>query len=177
MKGHSTFHILVLLVVLLTFSSHTVFGRGPRPTKPKAKRKQISAEIQAKRDAEADLNKRLWIGAGCTVVLLPPLGCFAGSLGPQSYSGASNLSDQKSLGLCIGSTLALGTLILTSRHQPTPPPERFIGKSPEYISVYTDVYKKRTQWLKAIYATAGQGIGWVIAGVLGHLISQITENL
>ena len=40
MKIRSTFHILVLLVVLLTFSSHTVFGIGPRPTKPKVERKQ-----------------------------------------------------------------------------------------------------------------------------------------
>ena len=40
MKIGSTFHILVLLVVLLTFSSHSVFGRGPRATKPEVETKQ-----------------------------------------------------------------------------------------------------------------------------------------
>jgi hypothetical protein len=45
MKGNkmtirSTFHILLLLFVLLTFSSHSVFGRGPGPTKREVEIKQ-----------------------------------------------------------------------------------------------------------------------------------------
>ena len=40
MTIRSTFHILVLRVVLLTFSSRSVFGRGPRPTKREVERKQ-----------------------------------------------------------------------------------------------------------------------------------------
>ena len=34
MKVRSTFRILVVFIALLTVSSHSVFGRGPRPTKP-----------------------------------------------------------------------------------------------------------------------------------------------
>ncbi len=40
MTTRSTFHILVLLVVLLTFSSRSVFGRGPRPTEREVETKQ-----------------------------------------------------------------------------------------------------------------------------------------
>ena len=67
MTIRSTFHILVLLVVLLIFSSHSVFGRGPRPTKREVERKQNPIEAQAKRDAEADMNKLLWTGVGFAV--------------------------------------------------------------------------------------------------------------
>ena len=110
MTTRSTFHILVLLVVLLIFSSHSVFGRGPRPTKREVERKQNPAEAQAKQDAKADLNKLLWIGTGCAAPALPILGLLAGSLVPQSSSGGSggyqliSFSDQQVLGLCVGWT-------------------------------------------------------------------------
>ena len=40
MKIRSTFPILALFIALLIFSSHAVFGRGPRPTKPEVDRKR-----------------------------------------------------------------------------------------------------------------------------------------
>ena len=46
MTIRSTFHILVLLVVLLIFSSHSVFGRSPRPTKPEVEIKLPEFEIK-----------------------------------------------------------------------------------------------------------------------------------
>jgi len=179
MKGNrvkigSKFHILVLLVVLLTFSSHTVFGRGPLPTKSKVERKQTPGEIQAKQDAEADLNKQFWINTGGAFILFPALGLLVGS----SVARVNPNSDfDAECGLIIGSILALGPLVLILGHQPTPPPERFIGKSPEYIDVYTDVYKKRTRQLSRPYTARGQVIGCVIAGGLAFLIDQIFENL
>ena len=167
MKTNLTFRssLLVLLTVVLLLSS-------PLATLAQ----QISAEAQAKRDAEADLNKRFWINTGCAVVLLPTLGLFVGSLGPQSYSGGSSLispSNQQSLGLCVGSILALGPLALIRRHQPTPPPERFIGKSPAYIDVYTDVYKTRTQFLSRQYRVVGCAIGCAIGGGLAILYENL----
>ena len=174
MKIRSKFHILVLLVVLLTFGSQTVFGRVPRPTKPKVERKQIPAEVQAKvetqakRDAEADLNKQFWINTGGAFILLPALGLLVGS----SVARVNPASDfDAECGLFIGSILALGPLVLILGHQPTPSPERFIGKSPEYIDVYTDVYKKRTRQLSRPYIAGGQVIGCVIAGGLAFLVA------
>ena len=40
MKVRSTFRILALLIAFLTVSSHSVFGRGPRPIKPEVDRKR-----------------------------------------------------------------------------------------------------------------------------------------
>ncbi|MDE0635658.1 MAG: hypothetical protein OXI43_07390 [Candidatus Poribacteria bacterium] len=42
MKAHSTFRILALLITLLIFSSHAVFGRVPRSTKPEVGTKQTA---------------------------------------------------------------------------------------------------------------------------------------
>ncbi|RKU31447.1 hypothetical protein C6499_04535 [Candidatus Poribacteria bacterium] len=174
MKVRSTFRILALLIALLIFRSHSVFGRGPRPKKPEVKRKPISAEVQAKRDAEDDLNKRFWIGTGCAFILLPALGCFAGASVARVNPGSDFDAE---CGLAIGSILAAGPLVLMLGHQPTPPPERFIGKSPEYIVVYTNVYKKRTRQLSRPYTAQGMVIGCVITGGLGILMGQIFENL
>jgi hypothetical protein len=117
---------------------------------------QISAEVQAKQDAKADLNKLLWIGTGFAVPVLSVLGCLAGdSLGTQSYS--SGVGAGPGCGICVG--LGVPSLIWTFIGQSTPPPERFIGKSPEYIAVYTDVYKKRIRWLGRLYAAVGCGLG------------------
>ena len=157
MKTNLTFRslFLALFMVVLLLSS-------PLATPAQ----QISAEAQAKRDAGADLNnlnKLLWIGSGCAVLVLPTLGGLVGSLGPQSSSGGGNLfspSDQQVLGFCVGLTFGcLGPLTLIRRHQPTPPPERFIGKSPEYIAVYTDVYKTRSRWLRRLYTAVGGVVG------------------
>lgn len=135
---------------------------------------QIPAEVQAKRDAEADLNKPLLIGNSFAIPVLPTLGLIAGSLFPQSSSGEFAPSCGQTLGICVGLTFAyLGPLTLIRRHQPTPPSERFIGKSPEYVTVYTDVYETRTGRLKKQYIAVGSGIG---CGVLA-IIAQIAANL
>lgn len=177
------FHILVLLVVLLTFSSHSVFGKVPSPTKSKVERKHSRAEAQAKLDAGADLNKPLWIGTGCVVPTLPTLGLLAGSLVPQSSSGGSggyqliSFSDQQVLGICVGWTFGcLGPLTLIGTYQPTPSPERFIGKSPEYIAVYTDVYKTRTQWLRGQYIAVGCVIGVGLTSFSGEIYDKLTNS-
>ena len=152
--------LLVLLMVVLLLSL-------PLATLAQ----QISAETQAKRDAGADLNKLLWLGTSCAIPSLPILGLLAGSLVPQSSSRGSgggyqliSFSDQQALGFCVGGTFScLGQLILIRRFRPIPPSERFIGKSPEYVAVYTDVYKTRARWLRIQYTAVGCAIG---AGLL-----------
>ena len=175
----STFRILVLLVVLLTFSSHSVFAKEPRPTKPKVERKLSPAEAQAKSQAKQnagdDLNKPLWIGTGCAAPIFPILGLWVGSLVPQSSSGGGFqiLSDEEALGACVGLALGcLGPLVLTSWYQSTPPPERFIGKSPEYIAVYTDVYKTRIRLLRVQYTAAGCAIGYGGLAMIGNILDD-----
>ncbi len=156
MKTNLTFRslLLVFLMVILTFSHSFVILA-----------QQISAEEQAKLDAEADVDKLLWIGAGSAVFLLPIFSFLIGPSVPQSYSGGSGiqiLSNEQGWGICIGAVGSLGTLTLILMYQQTPPPERFIGKSPEYIDVYTDVYLTRTRRLKGLYTSVGLPVGCAI---------------
>ncbi|MDE0635659.1 MAG: hypothetical protein OXI43_07395 [Candidatus Poribacteria bacterium] len=167
----SRLSLLALLVVLLTFSSHTVLAGRPYPTKPKVERKQTPAVVQAKQDAkqdaEADLNKRLWMGVGSACMFLPMLGGLASSLVTQSDS-----IDQAMGGMCIGMTVSfIGTPALII-YPPTPPSERLLGKTAEYIDVYTDVYKRRTRRLREKYAAAGCGI----ASGMMMIIAVITDD-
>lgn len=58
----------------------------------------------------------------------------------------------------IGGTAAVGCLVMllaSNRVSISPSPERFIGKSPEYVDVYTDAYKARVRQLRAIWLAAG----------------------
>ena len=54
------------------------------------------------------------------------------------------------LGVC---AVPIGVQIYS--HNATPPPERLLGKSPEYIEAYTHAYKSRAGLLRKIFVTAG----------------------
>ena len=166
MKINSIFRSLFfpLLTMLLLLSS-------PLATPAQ----QISAEVQAKRDAEADLDKLLLIGNSFAIPVLPTLGVMAGSLLPQSYSSSGFApSCEQTLGICVGLTFAyLGPITLIRRHQPTPPTERFIGKSPEYIAVYTEVYETRTGRLRTQYIAVGGGIGCGVVAIIGQIAASL----
>lgn len=92
-----------LIAVLLLSSPFTTLAQ------------QIPAEVQAKRDAEADLNKWFWINTGCAFMLLPALGLVAGSSVARVNPGSDFDAE---CGLSIGSILAAGPLILMLRPQP-----------------------------------------------------------
>ena len=57
------------------------------------------------------------------------------------------------------------------------PAERFIGKTPEYIEVYTATYKQETIRLRLESAIFGGAItGCVALGGLGSLINSLTSR-
>lgn len=123
---------------------------------------QDSVETQAKADASTDMSDRsktkffLLGGVGSTVGFL--LGCIGGCL-----LGGANFSDGPSnnqacfdtAGAIVLGVFAVPTAVFVYLHNPTPPPERLLGKSPEYIQAYTQVYKSRTVFLRKIFVTAG----------------------
>lgn len=157
---------LALLMVVLTFSHPFLILA-----------QQNSAEAQAKQDAEADLNKSLWIGVGCAV--LPSIwlggalvGLCAGSL--DQSGGDFIISEQEACGALIGMIFGCSVpLTLVYNYRLTPPPERLLGKSPEYIDVYIDAYKTRTRQLRGQYAAVGcvsVGGMMIVGGILAALI-------
>ncbi len=104
------------------------------------------AKTAAEHDAEADVNKLLWFGAG---TLLSSIALFD--------SG------------CLVSTAGLGGSYL---YQPSPPSDRFLGKSPEYVAIYTTAYKSRVGSLQLRWAAAGcAGGGLIIFGLIQSTFS------
>ena len=52
------------------------------------------------------------------------------------------------------------------RHSPSPPAERLIGKSPLYVSIYTDTYQSHARSIRTKMAASGCCL---VAGALGVL--------
>ncbi|RKU31448.1 hypothetical protein C6499_04540 [Candidatus Poribacteria bacterium] len=167
MKGRSTFHILVLLVVLLTFSSHTVLGRA-RPTKPKVERKQNPIELQAKQDAKNDVNKFAWFTAGL-------IGCASSRAMIELISRRGGLPDNSlglSLGLLVVVVPTFSPIVSAASVSSAPPPERLLGKSSEYVNAYVDSYGKEVKRQRVISSAAGCGVSLLAIGVMSIQVIQ-----
>ena len=145
---------------------------------------RLAAKAAAEQDANGDVNKLLWLGAGAGIGCLGgAIGGFTGCLIGQNIDPSEGLGfaplldfgDGEAAGCCIGA--AVGVLIpyfiLTRSYQTAPPPERLLGKSSEYVEFYIHVYRKKTRSLRRIWATTGTVVGVLGAPVLlGLLIRE-----
>ena len=159
------FRVSILFMVTLLLFSATPIGFA----------QQNSVQAQAAADASADISdmsKVKWFllgGIGSTIGCF--LGCAAGCLlGETIFSNASRNSQMNCalagsvlLGVC---AVPIGVQMYP--HNATPPPERLLGKSPEYVQAYTQVYKSRTVFLRKIFVTAGS-----IASNLGVMTTSV----
>ena len=134
---------------------------------------------QAKVDAEADMSSDAWFLLGA----LAPVGCLIGyaigtAIDPKSvksdyfsYSCWTTPNETQINSACTG--LAVGMLMLPvsmAAIPVNPSPERFLGKSPEYVSAYTTVYKQQTQNSRMKMMAAGVAVGSVITTLIGMVI-------
>ena len=151
---------------------------------------RLEAKTAAERDASSDINEHLWFGIGVGICCISVsvcgfAGCLVGeSIDPSTVSadadiggilavdptqwgespGCSfniNTSTGARVGTVVGSAVGvLVPLIGIYNHQSHPLPERLIGKSPEYVAFYTDVYKAKTRSLRTTSAVKGAAIGY-----------------
>lgn len=125
----------------------------------------VKTEADAKRDALADVNRWRWLATGCLLHSGCGIGMIATGLvmtqGDRYTPGAE-------IGmLCIGTYLVpwIGFTRIHS-HQPDPPPSRLIGKSAEYVEVYTSTYKSKRSEIQVKWAAAGYLAGGCLLGAL-----------
>ena len=115
---------------------------------------EAQAKADAERDATTDVNRLLWVGVGgvyiCSIVC-----CALGDAFATGLSGGSGTSSPTGIDFD-PTSIAI-----------SPRPERLIGKSPEYIDVYTDAYKKKVKQLREDSAAIG-GIG--VACLMGCMV-------
>ena len=97
------------------------------------------AKSAAEYDAEDDVNTTVWLAAG-------------GILG-------------------VVGNLPLGAVAIGGAYvyQPVPPVERLLGKSAEYVTVYTDTYKAKSRDLQLIAAVKGALGGSAVFCLLGAI--------
>ena len=128
----------------------------------------VKAKADAKRDALADINRWRWRATGC----LLHSGCWIGLIatGLVMTQGDRYTAGAEVLTLGIGTYLVpwMGFRRIHS-HQPDPPPSRLIGKSAEYVEVYTSTYKSKRSEIQVKEATAGY-IGGCLLGTGVSLI-------
>lgn len=170
-KVSPTFQISIFFMAVLILST-------PFTTLAEESAVAAEAKAQAIRDAENDFNKPLWFLAGCAIPTISIVGMYAGCfighlLDPieLDYDSASGYSitggNFIGPGMCVGFTIGgLMPYIAISRYSlSTPHLERLIGKSPEYIQVYTNVYQAKMQRFQKGWAIAGAATGYTLLAV------------
>ena len=164
------FRISVLLMAILLILSTT----------PVSLAQQSPGQAQAEADANSDMSdmsKAMWFmlgGLGSTAGCL--LGCVGGCavgarLDPLGGSDILFIPTAPQAGCGAAGAILLGAFTMPMGvdlypHNVMPPPERLLGKSPEYIDAYTQIYKSETTSLRKRLITKGS-----IAGNVGFALA------
>ena len=147
MKISSKFHVLVFLIAVLTFSMPFVVIAQQNSV-------ILEARAMAKQDAESDINKIVWFGAGSLI------------------SGGTllvfRIIDEPTSEMCGVACLLHGVALAgTFVFSPPLPPTRLLGKSPEYITSYTAAYKAEARKIQALWGIVGYiSGGLVTSGII-----------
>ena len=192
MRIRSIFHIFAVLTVMLTISAPFVTfaqqNSGQHETEDAVTQDidalRLEAKAAADQDARSDVNTGLWFCAGVGVL------CIGSTVGGLTGFGVGSIINSKRdsgdyigwailfpnttqiVGMFVGAAVGvLGPPIRIYNYQPNPPPERLIGKSPEYVEFYVDAYriKSRSIRMKSVAAGAITGCGLPI--IIGRLIN------
>ena len=122
----------------------------------------LEAKAAAEQDASKDTNEPLWFCIGGTLPFAFSSTFLGGLmiLNPSEFTGGILFADETAA--CIGGFvyLALGASCITivSRGifaETPPPPNRLIGKSPEYVESYLNAYKRKVRTLRGTSTVAG----------------------
>ena len=145
-----------LMVTLLLFSTLPVSFAQQNSI-------QAQAEADAHKDIKRDMKESLWFTAGLIGSSVGTVtGCVSGILGGILIGDFNILpNDIPPVESCgIGGVLLFGILAVPIGvhlypHSPRPPPERLLGKTPEYVAAYTQAYRSKAISLRKRWVTAG----------------------
>ena len=129
MRNSQIFQTYALLMIFLTFAM---------PFITTAEQHTIENPIA---DAKRDINKKRWFIAGMFPICLVSVVVLAST----SQSTSSDYDEVSRL-YSVPVYSALIGLITGAVFPVSPPAERLIGKSAEYVSGYTKTYQLKTQW-------------------------------
>ena len=179
MKNRSTFHTLAVLTVVPTFRMPLITlaqQESVQTEKTTAERDRnamiLEAQAAAERDASNDINRWAWFTAGLGIASIGSgLGIAGCLIGETADIGAAHLSvpvfapsnSGGAFGLLVGATAGVLLPIISIFASPVHVPAgRLIGKSLEYVELYTDAYQKKMRLLKTQWAAAGAATGCAV---------------
>ncbi len=184
MKIRPTFYVSVLLMVaVLVFNAPLATFAQQNAEVPAAKTTIAPDQLQtimatAKSDAEKDVNEVAWVASSClgfmvggTVVFFSTM-YYAGEQTAAACAGEPPVNPIPYI-LVGGSGLALTCLpsAYAISNTPSPPPDRLLGKSPEYVQVYTSVYVKSAKRRRNVSILGGYAVP-VLIGIVGGALSD-----
>ncbi len=137
----------------------------------------LQAKVDAESDAKHDVNLLAYFGAGMSAPLSAGMcalmtGCIADLHFGQSQPEPSYIIAAMSA----ATVFSLLTRYYIRLHPPNPPPERLIGKSPEYVKLYADAYRAKMRSYQIKSGAAGSIFGCltltggtiiIVVGVVG----------
>ena len=133
---------------------------------------RLQAKADAESDARRDVNLLAYFGAGASASFAAAM---CGIAGLCLYDMTTELRDDRLL--CIGSSIGgatvMGLLIGYYIGSPNPPPERLIGKSPEYVTFYADAYREKMRSYRMRSVAVGSASSCVILTCVGFSFAFI----
>ena len=183
MKISSRFHVLVCYMAFLIFGMPLVTlaqqnlnqGGAEVPAAQDAYSMSLEVKAAAERDASSNFSEPLWcIGGGAAVTVLGGLAAIAGlGIGQilDPPQGCEIFSTGMIFGFFAGNCIGLSAPIYgIYNYKGAVPSERLIGKSSEYVDIYTKAYQRKIGFLRATRAGAGAAI--IHLGVYGVSLRQ-----
>ncbi len=167
------------LVTLLLFSTIPVSLAQENPI-------QAQAKADAHKDVNSDMREKWWFMSG---LVGSSVGFAAGGVGAclsgliidfdPVNSCVYSISDDPMASCGLAGAIFCGVLVVPTAvfiypHNPSPPLERLLGKSPEYIKAYLHAYRSKTVSLRKRMVTAGSitsnlGMGAMLLFIINDL--------
>ena len=126
--------------------------------------------LQAKSDAELDVSR--YMADWNAVAYLGISGCVSAAAGVPAVLAVFLASAREveatvcCTGISVCALISTNVWIGFSGGPSTLPPERLIGKSPEYVEVYTDVYKASIRSERTKLGIVGSTFGFCVGSTL-----------
>ena len=132
--------------------------------------------LQAKADAESDVKRDFkaltYFGVGVSVPFVTGVCCLTGFC----INGWSIEREDPYLSATVVGAAVFGVLIGYQIRSLNPPPERLIGKSPEYIILYADTYRAKMRWYRMRSIAAGSILGSTTALIMFAIVQRYQEH-
>lgn len=126
----------------------------------------LQATTDAKKDVNYDHSRIRWMLLGAGIPLIGccvgmTAGCLLGEETGSDFYGPSRSINPYAFFSGVALTTAVGYGVLSS-YNLKPPAFRLLGKSPQYVEVYTDVYIKKLRMQRMIWSAIGSS-AWIIS--------------